>query len=123
MRGSEAVERLSYIDGVEIVALCDKYPDRVAAAQKTLERMQRSKAKEFSVKKAGKLYVKTMILISVYTPTPWHLHTPIAVYAMKHGKHAANRSSCCQNPGSMLGIGGNIRKNEKTLHDAGKLLL
>src|ERR1700693_5529238 len=41
MRGSEAVERLSYIDGVEIVALCDKYPDRVASAQKTLERMQR----------------------------------------------------------------------------------
>src|SRR5580765_7202954 len=48
MRGSEAVERLSYIDGVEIIALCDKYPDRVTAAQKTLERMQRPKAKEFS---------------------------------------------------------------------------
>jgi len=32
MRGSDAVERLSYIDGVEIVALCDKYPDRVERA-------------------------------------------------------------------------------------------
>ena len=40
MRGSEAVERLSYIDGLEIVALCDKYPDRVAASQKTLEKMR-----------------------------------------------------------------------------------
>src|SRR5262250_315791 len=30
MRGSEAVRRLSYIDGAEIVALCDKYPGRVA---------------------------------------------------------------------------------------------
>src|SRR4030095_7466885 len=30
MRGSDAVERLSYLDGVEIVALCDKYPARVA---------------------------------------------------------------------------------------------
>jgi len=29
MRGSDAVERLSDIEGVEIVALCDKYPDRV----------------------------------------------------------------------------------------------
>src|SRR5262245_27899099 len=48
MRGSEAVERLSYIDGVEIVALCDKYPDRVTKSQKTLERMQRPTAKEFS---------------------------------------------------------------------------
>src|SRR5262245_23012343 len=48
MRGSEAVRRLSYIDGAEIVALCDKYPDRVGAAQKTLENMQRPRAKEFT---------------------------------------------------------------------------
>src|SRR5258706_1122191 len=39
-RGSEAVERLSYIDVVEIVALCDKYPDRVASSQKSLETLQ-----------------------------------------------------------------------------------
>jgi len=89
MRGSEAVERLSYIDGVEIVALCDKYPDRVAAAQKTLERMQRSKAKEFSGEGGWKALCESQDIDLVYTPTPWHLHTPIAVYAMKHGKHAA----------------------------------
>ena len=47
-RGSGAVERLAYIDGVEITALCDKYPDRVAAAQKTLEKRKRPKAKEYS---------------------------------------------------------------------------
>jgi hypothetical protein len=89
MRGSEAVERLSYIDGVEIVALCDKYPDRVAAAQKTLERMQRSKAKEFSGEEGWKALCESKDIDLVYTPTPWHLHTPIAVYAMKNGKHAA----------------------------------
>src|SRR5690349_17813112 len=43
MRGSGAVERLGVIEGVEIVALCDKYADRVAAAQKTLEKQGRSK--------------------------------------------------------------------------------
>ena len=32
MLGSGAVERLSYIDGVEITALCDKYADRVGKA-------------------------------------------------------------------------------------------
>jgi len=89
MRGSEAVERLSYIDGVEIVALCDKYPDRVAAAQKTLERMQRPKAKEYSGEEGWKALCESSDLDLVYTPTPWHLHTPIAVYAMKNGKHAA----------------------------------
>lgn len=89
MRGSEAVERLSYLDGIEIVALCDKYADRVEAAQKTLERMQRAKAKEFSGEEGWKALCESKDIDLVYTPTPWHLHTPIAVYAMKNGKHAA----------------------------------
>jgi hypothetical protein len=88
-RGSEAVERLSYIDGVEIVALCDKYPDRIAASQKALEKMQRPKAKEYSGEEGWKALCESNDIDLVYTPTPWHLHTPISVYAMKNGKHAA----------------------------------
>lgn len=88
-RGSEAVERLSFIDGLEIVALCDKYPDRVAASQKTLEKMIRPKAKEYSGEEGWKALCESNDIDLVYTPTPWHLHTPIAVYAMKNGKHAA----------------------------------
>jgi predicted dehydrogenase len=88
MRGSGAVARLSYIDGAEIVALCDKYPDRVAAAQKTLEKMQRPKAKEFTGEEGWKALCDSKDIDLVYTPTPWNLHTPIAVYAMKNGKHA-----------------------------------
>ena len=78
MRGSGAVERLSYIDGVEIIALCDKYPDRVAAAQKTLERMGRPKAKEYSGEEGWKALCESNDVDLVYTPTPWHLHTPMA---------------------------------------------
>ena len=89
MRGSEAVGRLSYIDGIEIVALCDKYPDRIAAAQKTLEKMERPRAKEFTGVEGWKALCESKDIDLVYTPTPWHLHTPIAVYAMKNGKHAA----------------------------------
>lgn len=88
-RGSEAVERLSYIDGVEIVALCDKYHDRVASAQKSLEKMQRPPAREYSGEEGWKALCESNDIDLVYTPTPWHLHTPIAVYAMKNGKHAA----------------------------------
>ncbi|HYM93483.1 MAG TPA: Gfo/Idh/MocA family oxidoreductase [Chitinophagaceae bacterium] len=90
MRGSGAVERLSYIDGAEIVALCDKYPDRVGGAQKTLERMQRPKAREFGGEKGWKALCESNDIDLVYTPTPWSLHTPISVYAMKNGKHAAS---------------------------------
>ena len=89
MRGSDAVERLSYIDGLEIVALCDKYPDRVAAAQKTLEKMKRPKAREFSGEDGWKALCEKNDIDLVYSTTPWHLHTPVSVYAMKNGKHAA----------------------------------
>jgi len=89
MRGSDAVERLSYIDGVEITALCDKYPDRVTAAQKTLEKMGRPKAKEYSGEEGYKALCESKEVDLVYTPTPWHLHTPVALYAMRNGKHAA----------------------------------
>ncbi len=89
MRGSGAVERLSYIDGVEITALCDKYPDRVTSAQKTLEKMGRPKAKEYSGEDGWKALCESNDVDLVYTPTPWHLHTPVALHAMKNGKHVA----------------------------------
>lgn len=89
MRGSGAVERLSYIEGVEITALCDKYPDRITKAQTTLKKMNRPPAKEFSGNEGWKALCENKDIDLVYTPTPWHLHTPIALRAMKNGKHAA----------------------------------
>jgi len=88
-RGSEAVERLSYIEGAQIVALCDKYPDRIAKAQKSLERMGIPKAKEYSGEEGWKALCESDGIDLVYTPTPWHLHAPIAIHAMKNDKHAA----------------------------------
>ncbi len=89
MRGSDAVERLCFIEGAEIVALCDKYPDRVEKAQQTLEKMKRPKARGYSGEDGWKALCESKDIDLVYTPTPWHLHTPIAVYAMKNGKHVA----------------------------------
>ncbi|MFM2146396.1 MAG: hypothetical protein RL732_1232 [Bacteroidota bacterium] len=89
MRGSGAVERLSYIEGVEITALCDKYPDQVSRSQDTLKRMGRPKAKEYSGENGWKALCESNEVDLVYTPTPWELHAPIALYAMKNGKHAA----------------------------------
>ena len=88
-RGSEAVDRLSYIEGVEINILCDKYPEKIKAAQKTLEKKGLPKAKEFSGAQGWKAVCESKDIDLVYTPTPWDLHTPIAVYAMNNGKHVA----------------------------------
>ncbi len=89
MRGSDAVERLSYIDGLEITALCDKYPDRVAAAQQILAKMKRPKAKEYSGNEGWKALCESNDVDLVYTPSPWSLHTPVSLAAMRNGKHAA----------------------------------
>jgi len=89
-RGPGAVERMSYIDGVEIVALCDQYPDRVEKMQKLLEKQGLPNAKSYSGSKdAWKAMCENPDIDLIYITTPWSLHTPIAVYAMEHGKHAA----------------------------------
>lgn len=90
MRGPGAVERMSYIDGVEIVGLCDQYDDRVEAMQKLLEKQGLSRAKSYSGSKdAWKTMCENPDIDLIYITTPWSLHTPMAVYAMEHGKHAA----------------------------------
>jgi len=90
MRGPGAVDRLSYIEGVEIKALCDKYADRVEKAQNILTKKGLPKAKAYSGEEGWKALCESNDIDLVYVTTPWHLHTPISVYAMKHGKHAAS---------------------------------
>ena len=89
MRGPGAVERMSFIENVEIKALCDKYPDRVTKAQKILEKQGLPKAKEYSGEDGWKAMCESSELDLIYICTPWSLHTPMGVYAMKHDKHAA----------------------------------
>ncbi len=90
MRGPGAVDRLSYIEGVEIKALCDKYADRVEKAQSILIKKGLPPAKSYSGEEGWKALCESNEIDLVYVTTPWHLHTPISVYAMKNGKHAAS---------------------------------
>ena len=89
-RGSDAVQRLSYIDGVEIKALCDKREVCVKESQKYLASIGRPAAQEFyGDENAWKKLIELPDLDLIYTCTPWILHTPVSVYAMEHGKHVA----------------------------------
>jgi hypothetical protein len=89
-RGSGAVERLSFIEGVEIKALCDKREVAVKESQKYLQNIGRPAALEFFGSEDGwKKLVELPDLDLIYICTPWVLHTPISVYAMESGKHVA----------------------------------
>lgn len=89
MRGPSAVERFTHIPGVEIKALCDLYPERAEKAQKILTGKNLPKAEIYSGEEGWKALCEREDLDLVYIATPWLLHTPIAVYAMEHGKHVA----------------------------------
>lgn len=89
MRGPGAVERISFIEGVEIKALCDKLPQRAEKANEILVKAGLPKAVVYSGEEGWKALCERNDLDLVYICTPWHLHTPMAVYAMKNGKHAA----------------------------------
>lgn len=89
MRGPGAVQRMSHIEGVEIKALCDKYPDRATKAQEILKKAGLPAAREYSGEDGWKTMCDSADIDLVYICTPWALHTPMAVYAMKSGKHAA----------------------------------
>jgi predicted dehydrogenase len=90
MRGPGAVERMAHIEGVEIAALCDKYPERVDKVQSMLEKFGLPLAKSFSgSEESWKGLCEDADIDLVYICTPWAWHTPMAVYAMECGKHAA----------------------------------
>ena len=88
MRGPGAVARLSAIPGVAVAALCDLYPERVARQQKFLADAGKPAARGYTGEEGYKALCESELDL-VYIATPWALHTPIALYAMEHGKHAA----------------------------------
>ena len=88
MRGPGAVHRLAAIPGVEVAALCDLFQDRVDAQQKWLKKSGKPEARSYSGEEGYKALCESELDL-VYIATPWALHTPIALYAMEHGKHTA----------------------------------
>jgi predicted dehydrogenase len=90
-RGTGAVSRMSNIEGVEIVALCDKDPECIERAQGILKRRGLPEAKGYTGSEdAWKALCESPDIDLVYICTPWSLHAPMCVYAMESGKHAAS---------------------------------
>lgn len=88
--GTNHCRNLLRIDGVELKAVCDIAPEKVANLQALAEQAGKPKPTGYT---KGPLDFKRMCdmeeLDLVYTATPWEWHVPVCVYAMKAGKHAA----------------------------------
>ena len=89
MRGSGAVPRYCYIPGVEIKALCDLRQECVDYSQATLANHGLPAADSYVGEDAWKQVCERDDIDLIYICTDWLSHTPIALYAMEHGKHVA----------------------------------
>src|SRR5690554_3688806 len=97
MRGPGAVRRFTHIPGVEIVALCDLHPERVANTQKILEKAGRPQAADYSgEEESWKELCQREDIDLVYIITDWKRHAEMMIYAMEQGKHVA-----CEVPAAM----------------------
>lgn len=94
MRGPGAVERFTYIDGVAITALCDKYKERAEAPQQYLRDAGMPEATLYYGDEGYKALCESDDVDLVYIATPWQMHVTIALYAMEHGKHVAIEVPC-----------------------------
>jgi predicted dehydrogenase len=88
-RGGGAVDRISQIDGTEIIAICDLNKDRIASAQKNLKKNGRKEAVEYTAPEDWRKMCERDDIDLIYNATPWDLHVPISLYAMDQGKHTA----------------------------------
>jgi predicted dehydrogenase len=86
-RGSGAVGRMSKIGGVEIKVICDLRPEKANAALKRIEASGQKPELVTGNTEAWKKVCERDDIDLIYIATPWALHTPMAVYAMDHGKH------------------------------------
>lgn len=90
MRGSSAVNRMTHISGIEIVAICDVEQKNTEKINKVLEEKGFPKAQEFYGDTS--IWRKVTALPNVdlvYIATDWKSHATIGVQAMKDGKHVA----------------------------------
>jgi predicted dehydrogenase len=90
VKGSAHVGNLLRLPGVELRAVCDIVEAQCVETQRQAERLGlRPPTAYFRGERDYERLCAEEELDLVYTATPWHLHVPVCLAAMKHGKHAA----------------------------------
>ncbi|MBK5256318.1 MAG: Gfo/Idh/MocA family oxidoreductase [Vicinamibacteria bacterium] len=97
LQGTEHVKNLLSLDGVELRAVCDIAPEKVARAQALARDAGKQEPKGFTngPRDFERLCAEEDLDL-VYTATPWEWHVPVMLAAMKNGKHAATEVPAAQ---------------------------
>ncbi len=94
-RGTSLLQDLLAVENVEVKAICDLVPEKVARAQKALTNAGQPEPAGFSKGEWDFKNLTQLELDIVYIATPWNWHVPMALSAMKNGKHAAVEVPAC----------------------------
>jgi len=88
-RGSAAVERISRIGGVSIVAISDVQHDKAEAAKARIKSPGHEATLYTKDDEAWMEVCRRDDIDLIYIATHWAMHAPMALYAMEQGKHVA----------------------------------
>ncbi len=94
-RGMSMLKVALSLEGVEIPVVCDIVEEKVSRAQNLVEEAGQTRPKGFTGPEDYKRVAETKDLDAVFTATPWHLHTPVMVAAMKAGKYGGTEMPAC----------------------------
>ncbi len=87
-RGSGHAAQLAVIEGVEFVGICDLVEGRAKAAEKSVTAKGHTPKVYFGEENLWKKMIEETKPDAVFVVTPWPLHAPMVVHAMKAGAHA-----------------------------------
>ena len=88
-RGSGHVAQMLLLDGVDVIAICDTHvPSAAASAKRVVDAGKPAPALYTEGERAFEKMLARDDLDIVLIATPWEWHTPMAVAAMRAGKHA-----------------------------------
>lgn len=88
-RGMVTLRRYLMIEGIDIVALCDVNSTHLAEAYRLLAADGRYAPTAYDSADGWRTMCQRSDVDLVYICTDWLTHTPMACYAMEHGKHVA----------------------------------
>jgi predicted dehydrogenase len=94
-RGTSLLQDLLAIESVQVKAICDLVPEKVARARKAVTDAGQPEPAGFGKDEWDFKNLNELDLDIVYVATPWNWHVPMAVSAMKNGKHAAVEVPAC----------------------------
>lgn len=94
-RGKTLLELLLKNKGVQVLAICDVDGSRISMAQEMIEKAGQPKPEGYSNDpKAYRKLLTRKDIDAVIIASPWELHTPMSVEAMKAGKYTACEVPC-----------------------------